>query len=116
MRDKEELHKATKQFVYQIIMTFKDFENFQNEHLINEILQSATRLSAHCREMCTLSDEDQQTNELSTCKILLDEIIYLLNLLENTKTFEWIKTEEIILTAFELKQEIMDLCQYHDNG
>ena len=110
MPDKEKLHKATKQFVYRIIMTFKDFDNFGNESLINEIVRSATRLSAHCRKMCE-SDSNQQNNELSACKIFLDEIIYLLNLLDNTKTFERIKTEEIILAAFELKQEIIAMCQ-----
>ncbi len=45
MLNKKKLHNKTKQFVYQIIMTFKEFDKNKNEALINEIKQSAARLS-----------------------------------------------------------------------
>ncbi|MCF6240755.1 MAG: four helix bundle protein [Bacteroidales bacterium] len=110
MISKENLHIKTKQFVYQIIMTFKEFDEHKNESLIQQIKQSATRLSAHCRNICETSEIKQISNSLTECRNFLNEIIHLLNLLDNTETFERISIEEILLQAFELKQEIKSLC------
>ncbi len=110
MISKENLHKKTKQFVYQIIMTFKEFDEDKNTSLIDQIKQSATRLSAHCRKICEDSATKQEFDDLSECRNFLNEIIYLLNLLDNTETFERISIEEIALQAFELKQELKIMC------
>jgi hypothetical protein len=111
MLNKENLHNKTKQFVYQIIMTFKKFDKNKNEALINEIKQSATRLSAHCRKFCEINEIKQEKNSLTECRTFLNEIMYLLNLLDNTETFERISIEEILLQAFELKQDIEKMCE-----
>ena len=37
--------------------------------------------------------------------------MFLLNLLDNTETFERISIEEILFQAFELKQEIEKMCE-----
>jgi hypothetical protein len=111
MPNKEKLHNKTKQFVYQIIMTFKEFDKNKNEALIIEIKQSATRLSAHCRNLCEIHEKQQEKNSISECKTLLNEIVYLLNLLDNKETFERISIEEILFQAFELKQEIEKMCE-----
>ncbi len=111
MIGKDDLHKKTKQFVYQIIMIFKEFEEDKNESLIYQIKQSATRLSAHCRKICEDKESKQVSDSLSECRNFLDEILYLLNLLDNTETFERISIEEISLQAFELKQEIKKMCE-----
>ena len=105
---KYELHKATKQFVYQIIMSFKEFDGNKNISLINEIVQSATRLSAHCRYISEKNTENEIQKGFRECKAFLAEIIYLLNLLNNTNTYEFIKTEELIFQAFEIKQSILN--------
>lgn len=110
MMNKEDLHKKTKQFVYQIIMTFKEFDESLNESLIHQIKQSATRLSAHCRKLCDTKENNKASNSLSECRNFLNEILYLLNLLDNKETFERISIEEIALQAFELKQEIEEMC------
>lgn len=108
---KEELHKKIKQFVYQVIMIFKNYRGeIINEELINEIVQSATRMSAHCRKACETKIEEKVQSGLYQCKDFLDEILYLLNLLEHTKTIDEIQTEMIIIEAVELKQIIEKLC------
>ena len=107
---KEELHKKTKQFVYQAIMAFKSYKGDVNEALITQIVQSATRMSAFCRDACeTIRDESTQSG-LYKCNNLLNEVLYLLSLLENSKTRDIIKIETIILEAVELKQIIENLC------
>ena len=108
---KDELHKKVKQFVYQIIMAFKSYRGDINEALINEIVHSATKMSAFCRDACeTIRDESAQSG-LYKCNDLLNEVLYLLNLLENSKTRDIIKTENIILEAVELKQIIETLLE-----
>ncbi len=91
-------------------MTFKSYEGKINESLINEIVQSATRLSAHCRKVCESQNETKAQSGLQQCKKVLEEVLYLLNLLEHTKTQDEIKTESIIMEAVELKQIIKNLC------
>ena len=107
---KEELHKKIKQFVYQIIMVFKNYRGESNEALINEIVQSATKMSAHCRNACETNSDKKTQSGLNICKDLLEEILYLLSLLDTTKTLDVIKTETIILEAVDLKQIIEKFC------
>ncbi len=106
---KEKLHRYVKQFVYQIIMTFKEYRGDTNEALITEIIQSATRMSARCREACETEDENKIQSGLLICKDFLAEILYLLNLLEHTNTLAQIKTENLFLEAMELKLVIEKL-------
>ena len=107
---KEALHKRTKQFVYQIIMVFKSYRGDINEALINEIVLSATRMSAFCRDACETGSDKTTQSGLYKCNELLNEILYMLNLLDNSKTRDVIKTENIIIEAVELKQVIEKLC------
>jgi len=108
---KNELHKKTKQFVYQTIMIFKNYRGETNKALIDEIVKSATRMSAHCRDVCEAENEEKVQSGLFQCKDFVKEMIYLLNLLEHSRTFDEIKTETIILEAVELRQTIEDLCE-----
>ncbi|RLD76406.1 MAG: hypothetical protein DRJ10_08555 [Bacteroidetes bacterium] len=107
---KEELHKKTKQFVYQLIMAFKSYKGDVNEALITQIVQSATRMSAFCRDTSDTRRDESTQSELYKCNDLLNEVLYLLSLLENSKTRDIIKTETIILEAVELKQIVKNLC------
>lgn len=106
----EELQKKTKHFVYQTIMTFKGFDDNKNKALIDEIVQSATRMSAYCRNACENSLNEASLSALNQCGDFLGEIIYLLNLLDNTKTIQHIKTENLVIDALELKQVVEHIC------
>lgn len=112
----QELHKKTKHFVYQTIMAFKNFEDNKNKVLIDEIVQSATRMSAYCRNACEEEQKEVSPAALNQCGDFLGEIIYLLNLLDNTKTIEHIKTENLVIDALELKQFVLHICDDADKA
>ena len=107
---KEELHRNVKQFVYQTIMTFKNYSGELNKPLTDQIIQSATRMNARCREACETDIETKAQSDLYQCKNFLEEVIYLLNLLEHKEIQNEINTENIILEAVEIKQIITELC------
>ena len=106
----QDLQKKTKHFVYKTIMAFKDFGDSTNKALIDEIVQSATRMSAYCRNTCEDNLNEVAPSALNQCGDFLGEIIYLLNLLDNTKTMQHIKTENLIIDALDLKQTVLKIC------
>ncbi|MEN8120731.1 MAG: hypothetical protein ABFS35_10305 [Bacteroidota bacterium] len=108
---KEDLHKIVKQFVYATIMTFKEYRGIKNEELVNEIIQSATRMSAQCREACENQDVEKAKTELHGCSDFLSEVLYLMNLLEHSRTIDEINVENIVLEGIDLKQKIDSVCK-----